>query len=298
MSKCVYIAPLDRVTELKSELKKIEFEKDNFLIAQRSNVFWAQNVWFDAKVVKIESIKKAADFLKSIQRNWYHYPLNCVRRTKLIQESLPRIKNTKVSFPSDLPGSNLGSFALLSETEMIYSPRCASEMPNGEFHFEDPPVEFPSEAYKKLWEALFRLGKFPGPGDLCIDLGSSPGSWTQALLELGASVVSVDKAALGINNPEKYSDRLVYLKKDAFKLDPQEFKNPTWVFSDIICYPDKLYELLLSWKSAHPRANFVFTIKFQSKWDPVVVKNFASLVNSKVLHLFHNKHELCFLYMA
>jgi 23S rRNA (cytidine2498-2'-O)-methyltransferase len=292
-SQSVYIAPIDRLKEIKEEVKKISFEKDNFLmspLAARKS-YWAQNIWYDVKTQKIESIAKAASFLKNIQRNWWHFPLNHVRRTKLIQDSLPSIKNLALKFPCSIPTSPLGAFALLSEDEIIYSPNCLSSIPNGEYIFEKPNYETPSEAYLKLWEALTRFGATPQKGDYCIDLGSSPGSWTQALLALGANVLSVDKADLKIPN----SSALEYLKKDAFKLDPHEIKNPKWIFSDIICYPEKLYELAQNWRKAHPEANFIFTIKFQGKWDRIFTDKFRQIPNSYVGHLFNNKHELCWI---
>ena len=89
--------------------------------------------------------------------------------------------------------------------------------------------------------------------------------------------------------------RLTFVKKDAFKIKPEEVEHPTWILSDIICYPEKLYELAQDWLKVHPKANFVFTIKFQGKWDKHVVEKFERIPNSKVLHLFNNKHELCWI---
>jgi len=295
-NSCVYIAPVDRIDELKSELENIVFEKDNFFICpgKLQKTFWVQNVWIDAQVEKVESIKKTAQFLKAIQRNWWAYPLNLARRTALIQETLPRIVQQQHPFPFAVPSSPLGSFALLSEDSMIYSPHCSSAIPNGEFLFQDPAYKTPSAAYLKIWEGLCRFGSFPRKGDDCIDLGSSPGSWTQALLELGCSVLSVDKANLAIESrPE-----LTFLKKDAFKIDPLSPpipESPKWIFSDIICYPEKLLELAKTWKAAHPSANFIFTIKFQGPWDRKIVKEFEAIPNSKVIHLYNNKHELSWL---
>ncbi len=54
----------------------------------------------------------------------------------------------------------------------------------------------PSRAYLKLWEALVRFGRWPAPGDRCLDLGASPGGWTWVLAKLGANVTAVDKAPL------------------------------------------------------------------------------------------------------
>ncbi|MEZ4813983.1 MAG: SAM-dependent methyltransferase [Bdellovibrionota bacterium] len=290
---CAYIAPTGRVAELKDEIKKTIFEKDSFLLSDKPlrKSYWAQNIWQDIKVEKIESIKKAASFLESLQRNWWHYPLSNVRRTKLIQELLPRIKSRPLAFPFQIPQSPLGAFALLSENELIYSAKCQSFMPNGEFVFAEPKYKVPSEAYTKLWEALVRMGEWPQPGDFCVDLGSCPGSWTQALLKLGARVLSVDTAEIELDPTRD----LEFLKKDAFKLNPAEIKNPSWICSDIICYPDKLYTLAVEWRKAHPKANFIFTLKFQGKWDRVTVDRFRQIPNSQVVHLFNNKHELCWM---
>ena len=59
----------------------------------------------------------------------------------------------------------------------------------------------PNRAYLKLWEALTLAanmpdGRMPRPGELCLDLGSSPGGWSWVLQKLGARVISVDKAPL------------------------------------------------------------------------------------------------------
>jgi integrase len=47
----------------------------------------------------------------------------------------------------------------------------------------------PSRAYLKLWELFTLIGEHPRPGELCLDLGSSPGGWTWVLQRLGARVV-------------------------------------------------------------------------------------------------------------
>ncbi len=291
---CVYIAPVDRVAELKDEIRHITFEQGNFLIAEGplQKSYWAQNIWSDIQRAPVESIQKAANTLKAIQRRWWHFPLQAVRRTKLIQEALPPLKHSPLAFPTTLSSSPLGSFALLSENEMIFSPDCSSPLPNGESLFAAPQEIMPSEAYLKLWEALTLLARFPKHGEHCLDLGSSPGSWTQALLNLGARVTSVDKADLSL----AASERLKFLRQDAFKLEPQDVEEPQWIFSDIICYPEKLLELGRKWRAAYPQATFVFTIKFQGKWDKGIVSQFRQIPHSQVRHLYNNKHELCWMH--
>ena len=46
----------------------------------RQGVFWKQLCWEEPFLVRFRSIGEAAELLRSIQRNWAHYPFNCFRR--------------------------------------------------------------------------------------------------------------------------------------------------------------------------------------------------------------------------
>ena len=66
---------------------------------------------------------------------------------------------------------------------------------------------------------------------------------------LGAKVFAVDRAELApslMQNP-----RIKFLAHDAFTLKPQEiseqFGEVDWIFSDVICYPERLFEWILKW---------------------------------------------------
>jgi 23S rRNA (cytidine2498-2'-O)-methyltransferase len=52
----------------------------------------------------------------------------------------------------------------------------------------------PSRAFSKLLEAEQRLGCRIRPGETCVDLGASPGSWSYVALNRGARVIAVDRA--------------------------------------------------------------------------------------------------------
>ena len=45
-------------------------------------------------------------------------------------------------------------------------------------------------------EAEARLGRRIAPGDRCVDLGASPGSWTYVAVTRGARVTAVDRSEL------------------------------------------------------------------------------------------------------
>jgi 23S rRNA (cytidine2498-2'-O)-methyltransferase len=66
-----------------------------------------------------------------------------------------------------------------------------------------------------------------------------------------------------------------------------------WVFSDVICYPPRLYEWVQRWLASGLCKNFVCTIKMQgSEPDFETTRLFAAIPGSTVVHLYHNKHEL------
>ncbi|MFQ8888102.1 MAG: hypothetical protein ACLR7Z_06840 [Bilophila wadsworthia] len=57
---------------------------------------------------------------------------------------------------------------------ILASARCSSPFPDGVVQFHENKIDPPSRAYLKLWESFTLLPKRPGPGDLCLDLGSAP----------------------------------------------------------------------------------------------------------------------------
>ena len=65
-----------------------------------------------------------------------------------------------------------------------------------------------------------------------------------------------------------------------------------WVVSDIIAYPDRIVGLVERWLAAHPAASFVVTIKFQARTEMAPLAPLVAVPGSRLLHLFHNKHEL------
>ena len=151
----------------------------------------------------------------------------------------------------------------------------------------------PNRAYLKLWEALVRLGRWPGPGERCLDLGASPGGWTWVLARLGAAVVAVDKAPL---DPKVAAmPGVSWRGESAFALEPESVGAVDWLFSDIVCYPARLLRLVETWRSSGLVRNFVCTIKFQGETDHDSAAAFAAIPGAQVLHLHHNKHELTFL---
>jgi 23S rRNA (cytidine2498-2'-O)-methyltransferase len=291
-SRTAYLAAEGYTGELTHELGGVDHRHGRLLIAAGSprQAAWSANVWLDPQEIKIASISDAAARLRAIQRNWALYAANFYRRAALIQEQLPKVSSKPLVFGMPPPKAPLGSWTLLDAETILAAPHCTSAFPNGEVRFIEDRSRPPSRAYLKLWEALTIIGSRPGPGERCLDLGSSPGGWSWSLQRLGARVISVDKAPLApvVARLPGIEHRL----DSAFALDPRSVGPIDWLFSDVVCYPARLLALVERWLAAGTCRKFVCTIKFQRETDHAVARRFAAIPGSQLRHLFHNKHEL------
>lgn len=295
--KTGYLAAKGFEQQLVMELDRIQSIHEGLVLTDHlpaNNPFWAQNIWFNPVVIPIQSISDAVRKLKALQRNWCLYSFHLHRRAQLIQEELPHVSSRPLKFPSPLPRSPLGSWTLLERDTLLAATECSSLFPNGEMKFEEDKNGPPSRAYLKLWEALTTVQNYPRPGQFCIDAGASPGGWTWALQKLGAEVWSVDRSPLEsrvLNLPGVH-----FQKGDAFSLKPENLpetrKKADWLFSDVVCYPGKLFDWVMIWVESGACDNFVCTLKFQGDQDYHMAQKFSEISHSRMFHLHHNRHEL------
>jgi 23S rRNA (cytidine2498-2'-O)-methyltransferase len=287
-----YLAPEGFLEELRAELGEVSASYGRLLISPGAPkpAAWIANLWLDPVEIPIASIGDAAKRLRAIQRNWALYPHVQHRRAALIEAKLPKVSAKPLVFPAPAPEAPLGSWTLIDPGTMLASARCTSPFPNGEPSFVEDRQAPPSRAYLKLWEALTVLGTHPKPGELCLDLGSSPGGWTWVLATLGARVISVDKAPL---DPRVATmPGVEALRESAFALDPRAIGPIDWLLSDVVCYPARLLRLVERWLDAGTCGRFLCTIKFQGVTDHEIARRFAQIPGSRLVHLNHNKHEL------
>ncbi len=287
-----YLAADGFVDDLVTELGAVVSVHERLVFAEGPPrpAAWAQNVWFDPVRIPIASIGDGAKALRALQRNWALYSLGHHRRAKLIEAKLPSFKPKPIAFPSPLPAAPLGSWTLLDPTTIIASARCASPFRHGAVEFVENKSVPPNRAYLKLWELFTLLQISPKPGELCVDLGASPGGWSWVLHETGARVIAVDKAPL---DPKIATlPRMEFRKESAFGLDPKAIGKIDWLFSDVICYPARLLTLVKRWMDAGVCKRFVCTLKFQGDTDHATALAFAAIPGSKLMHLSVNKHEL------
>jgi 23S rRNA (cytidine2498-2'-O)-methyltransferase len=291
-----YLAPEGFLDDLRAELGDAVTEVHGRLVLAQGperSVAWAANVWRDPTSISVSSIGDAAKKLRAIQRNWALYSCAQHRRGALIAEKLPKVSAKPVVFGTPAPTAPLGSWSLIAPDQIIAAASCSRPFPNGEAHFVEDKTA-PSRAYLKLWELFTLTGARPQAGELCLDLGASPGGWTWVLQRLGASVISVDKAPL---DPSLAAlPCITYRQQSAFALTPQQIGPVDWLFSDVICYPKRLLGLVHKWLEAGLAGAFVCTLKFQGATDFDAMRGFAAIPGSRPLHLHHNKHELTWIF--
>jgi 23S rRNA (cytidine2498-2'-O)-methyltransferase len=290
-----YLAPDGFLPELLTELgDKVVQVHGRLVLADgvARSPFWVANVWRNPQRLAVASIGDAAKKLRAMQRNWALYSAAHHRRAALVVEQLPKVSAKPLRFGAPAPAAPLGSWTLLDANTVLASPDCSSPFPNGEVRFVEDRAAPPSRAYLKLWELFTLIGARPGPGELCLDLGASPGGWSWVLHELGARVLSLDKAPL---EPRIAAlPRLEHKRASAFALDPQAVGPVDWLFSDVVCYPKRLLALVEKWLATGNVRRLACTIKFQGATDFETIARFAAIPGGRLIHLHHNKHELTF----
>lgn len=268
-------------------------------IAPQELPYWARTTFLKPFILHFDSIGEAASALKEIQRNWAPYQYQNFRRAALIQDKLPYINLKVRKFPVEIPKSPIGVYTLIDDKTILASALTSSYIPAGRIEFVEDHINPPSRAYLKIQESLTmaRLlfdAELPGPESRCFEAGACPGGWTWVLVNLGSQVYAVDRAELA---PSLMGNPLVtFQAHDAFTLKPEDIGKCDWVFSDVICYPERLLEWVKVWLDSGLTKNMICTIKMQGEIDYEIVSKFAAIPDSCVVHLNYNKHELTWIH--
>lgn len=281
-------------SELERELRyrAIPFKKQDRLFFFEPNYcpLFAQVTWIDCQTIPIVSIGDGVKKLRALGKNWALFTIGNHRRAQLIQDGLATIKTDPVPFLAEKPKHAMGGWTLLDANTIVCSTHTTSRYPLGKIEFIENKEIPPSRAYLKLWEFFTVHCASPAPHTHVIDMGSSPGGWSWVLSELNLDVISVDKAPLDPKIAK--AKNITFLQESAFGLEPKKMSTVQWLFSDIICYPERLLTFVKKWMQESNVQNFVCTIKFQGEADFAIIDEFLKIPNSKIVHLYHNKHEV------
>lgn len=297
MIRAAYLAAEDYAESLAEELARrgVTIEAWHGLLALSPDppvqAAWALDTWTAPQEIAALSVKAAADALRAMQRNWSAYTATLHRRMALIEAQLPPVKSRELIFPAAAPTAHLGAWTLLAQDRLLASPTKTNPFPNGICRFVEDRTGPPSRAYLKFWEACTLLRRWPVPGEICFDLGAAPGGWTWALAKLGARVTAVDKAPL---DPLVAAMPGVSVRQEsAFGIAPEPVD---WLCCDVVAYPARLLALLRRWLDAEAPQHIICTIKFQGETDHETAEALAAIDGARLMHLFHNKHELTFVW--
>lgn len=282
---------LEREFEIKG--LKVAHKKDRLYLVEGEHpaMIWAQMTAFGLEFITIASINDGAKKLRALGRNWGLFTVGHHRRAELIQSELPKYNTKPIPFRHPLPASPMGFWTLWEPDQILATARTSSPFALGEMDFQEDKVMPPSRAYLKLWEFFTVYAPEAIQGGTSVDVGSCPGGWTWVLRTLEFDkVISVDKAPI----EKRIMDlgRIDFRKESAFGLDPKDFGEIDWFCSDIICYPERLLNLVKRFRDSGKVKNFVCTIKYQSETDWENTLKFLEIPNSHIVHLHHNKHEV------
>lgn len=253
---------------------------------------WAQEICTDVVVQKFTNKSEALKILKA-QPNLgcfipspHHTKLSTALRRDLRELKLKRIK---FEVPNNFK-FNYFTWTISKDGDLLISNSPRAQFPLGWHEFDEDKGTPPNRAYLKLWEVLALNQVQLKPTDVAIDVGSCPGGWTWVLSQQVSKVYSVDKAPL--DSKIANLKNVKYSSEDAFTLDPKRFADCTWLFSDIICTPQRLLDLVQNWMQTSDVKNFVCTIKFKGPCDFDIINEFLKIPNSRIIHLYQNKNEV------
>ena len=162
-----------------------------------------------------------------------------------------------------------------------------------------PPGEVISRAYWKMAEAL-RWSQFPvAKGDLCAEIGSSPGGASQLLLENGMYVLGIDPAEMDQSLLDNTS--FAHIRARAEDLKRSEFAKVRWMFVDANILPTQtldLVEAIVTSDETHIRG-LLLTLKL-ADWAlaeqiPAYLDRLRSwgYKHVRVRQLAFNRQEIC-----
>lgn len=250
--------------------------------------------WYDINIQKFTSVDEAAGILKkssdglslcNLETGWFKKADSIKHATQSLK-SIPAIKFKQ---PLVLPVQSL-IWGLLDTQTLFVSQPTIGQPPLGQYEFVESKTEPPSRAYLKLWNLLSVMDLKISTEDKILELGASPGGWSWVLAPTCGKLTCIDRSPLEPNLMK--NSKITFLKGDAFSLSMTLAEQHDWIFSDLICEPQKLLESIVLWKKTNPKLGIVATIKFKGPTDFGILKEFKKIKGANLIHLYQNKHEV------
>lgn len=276
--------------ELLIKKVKIYLKTEKLFIIEPTDtqIIWAQDHWRDCHSAVAD--KSLIQHLKSLPVLGYYYKTEKNKAIESVLASLKRIPEKRIKFSPTKKFTFKFYIWTTYQDLVIYSLAPEKTYPAGWHEFEEDKKFPPNRAYLKLWEVFATQDLKIKPSECAIEIGAAPGGWSWVLSQYFNKVHTFDRADLA---PQiKKIKNIEHHKGDAFKINPDEFSGCTWLFSDLICTPEKIHETVQFWL-AHSRVkNFVCTIKFKGECNFEIIDKFLKIPDSKIVRLYHNKNEV------
>jgi 23S rRNA (cytidine2498-2'-O)-methyltransferase len=174
----------------------------------------------------------------------------------------------------------------------------ASCWPGGLFWAPVPP-DAVSRAYLKMEESLAWSGLPVQPGDLCVEIGSSPGGSSQALLNRRLRVIGIDPADM---DPRILAHpNFEHWKKRGADVRRREFRKVRWLTADMNVAPRytlDTVEAIVTHREVHIDG-LLLTLKLMDGVPAMEVPEYLQRVASwgfsqvAARQLHHNRHDFC-----
>lgn len=276
----------------KHGIKVKEIHPDIFYTESGKRLYWVCDYWPNAAALDFVSISDAAKKLRALSRRWIYAGGVAFRRGQLIAEALKSRKAKTLDFPAADGNPPGAAFTLAHEKSLFYSTTPLKQsFAGGKIVFTEDRKGPPSRAYLKLWEVCTITGLKLSAADTVLDLGATPGGWSYVAASLGAKVTMLDRARPDESLFRKFPG-IAYVKGDGLQPDSGLLEQATVILSDMACEPRKLLESVGDWVKLSKVQAIVCTLKFHGLSDKDVVSRFADIPGSEIYHLWHNGHEL------
>lgn len=298
----LYFTRDELAQEFNDEVKKAgarlkEIHPHIFLNEKQQPLHWVLDYWPDIERLEFASIGDAAKKLRRIGRRWAYAGGANFRRGQLIGEEL-KIKKSKTETFAPAEGyPTPGAFTLENENSLLFtrSP-LKGRFAGGRVGFVEDKKGPPSRAYLKLWEAFTLTGFYPDAATTVLDLGATPGGWSYVAASLGSKVTMIDRARPDEILFKKFP-KIRFITGDGLNPAAAELAQATVILSDMACEPAKLIGSVRAWLKLPQLTAMICTLKFHGLSDKRLIHDFADIPGGKIYHLWHNGHELTWVWL-
>ncbi|MEW6056988.1 MAG: SAM-dependent methyltransferase [Bdellovibrionota bacterium] len=233
----------------------------------------------------------------------------------------PVLLETQKKFANEYRAEIVGADSRLQPNQRVLSTFLAHQKPQEleywfGFHVHDPirhrpwvggipghitmPPDAPSRAYVKMEEGLQWSNLPISPGDMALELGSSPGGASLALLNRGMRVVGVDPADMA-DQVMKHG-LFTHLRKQSNQLtsaDLAALGDRYWIFSDMNIDPHSALQSILHCHARAAALGGLLTVKLTEEAELADLKSIELKLRAtgfevvSIAQLYFNRAEVC-----